>query len=244
MTATSIPRGSGLGTSSILAGAILHCLARLLGQEIEQAQLFDEVLCLEQMITTGGGWQDQIGGLVGGIKLITTEPGLPQVAHLEPVPLTPTLKRALDERLVLVYTGQRRLAKNLLRAVMGRWMARDPQMVEVLHGMGRLALRIRDALVAEDLDTFGELIARHWEMYKLTDPGCTNPFIDSLLALCQPYMMGAKLAGAGGGGFAIVIARDASAALGLREAVKRRFPQGNVAVWDCEVAEEALVYAT
>ncbi len=244
MTATSIPRGSGLGTSSILAGAILHCLARLLGQEIEQAQLFDEVLCLEQMITTGGGWQDQIGGLVGGIKLITTEPGLPQVAHLEPVPLTPTLKRALDERLVLVYTGQRRLAKNLLRAVMGRWMARDPQMVEVLHGMGRLALRIRDALVAEDLDTFGELVAQHWEMYKLTDPGCTNPFIDSLLALCQPYMMGAKLAGAGGGGFAMVIARDARAALGLRDAVKRRFPQGNVAVWDCEVAEEALVYAT
>jgi len=65
-----------------------------------------------------------------------------------------------------------------------------------------------------------------------------------LLALCQPYMMGAKLAGAGGGGFAMVIARDASAALGLRDAVKRRFPQGNVAVWDCEVAEEALVYAT
>jgi len=240
-TSTYIPRGSGLGTSSVLAGAILHCLAKLLGLEIERARLFDEVLCLEQMITTGGGWQDQIGGLVDGIKLITTEPGLPQVAHIEPLVLTPTLKQALHERLVLIYTGQRRLAKNLLRAVMGRWMARDPQMVAVLHDMGQLALRIRDALVAEDLNTFGELIAQHWELYKLTDPGCTNPFIDDLLAFCKPYMAGAKLAGAGGGGFAIVIAHDGDASLALRKAVQTRFPRGNVAVWDCEVAEQALV---
>ena len=68
-TATTIPRGSGLGTSSILGGAVLRALDQLLGQETEQARLFDEVLCLEQMITTAGGWQDQIGGLAPGIKL-------------------------------------------------------------------------------------------------------------------------------------------------------------------------------
>ena len=77
-TQTSIPRGSGLGTSSIMAGAVLHCLSQLIGLETTPAQLFDEVLCLEQMLTTGGGWQDQVGGLWGGIKLVTTAPGLPQ----------------------------------------------------------------------------------------------------------------------------------------------------------------------
>ena len=71
-TQTNIPRGSGLGTSSIMAGAVLACLGHLIGIELAQARLFDEVLCLEQMMTTGGGWQDQVGGLVGGIKLITT----------------------------------------------------------------------------------------------------------------------------------------------------------------------------
>jgi len=89
-TQTSIPRGSGLGTSSILAGAVLACLARLCGVELSQEQLFDEVLYLEQMLTTGGGWQDQVGGLVGGIKLITTEPGLPQRPRIEPAALSPS----------------------------------------------------------------------------------------------------------------------------------------------------------
>ena len=91
------------------------------------------MLCLEQMLTTGGGWQDQVGGLTGGIKLVTSAPGLPQRMAVEPLPADGReVEAELAERLVLVYTGQQRLAKNLLRAVMGRWMARDPEMVWLL----------------------------------------------------------------------------------------------------------------
>ena len=240
-TSTSIPRGSGLGTRSTLGGAILKCLADLLGQGIgedkplEQARLFGEVLCLEQMITTGGGWQDQIGGLVGGVKLITSQPGLPQVMRIDPVSLTPTLRQALDERLLLVYTGQRRLAKNLLHRIMSRWIARDPEMVAMLHDIGKLAREMYGALRAEDVDAFGQLIARHWEINRRMDPDCANPFIDSLLAFCQPYMVGAKLAGAGGGGFAIVVARDKDAALELEHGLRDQYPQSEVRVWPCRV---------
>ncbi|MBC7236330.1 MAG: hypothetical protein H5T69_10845 [Chloroflexi bacterium] len=237
-TATSIPRGSGLGTSSILAGAVLQALARLLGQagdleadETRLKRLFDEVLCLEQMITTGGGWQDQIGGLTDGIKLITTRPGLPQVAHIEPVPLSPALRQALDTRLGLVYTGQRRLAKDLLRHIMARWMARDPEMVYMLEEIARLARAMHRALLNEDLETFGELMAEHWQINKRMDPGCTNLFIDELLHSCRPYLIGAKLAGAGGGGFAIVVARDEGALLELEAHLRRRYPGGQVALW-------------
>ena len=237
-TATSIPRGSGLGTSSILAGAILHALSRLLGQEddaeseeVRLHRVFDQVLCLEQMITTGGGWQDQIGGLVDGVKLITTRPGLPQAAHIERLPLSSALRQALDERLAIVYTGQRRLAKNLLRQVMGRWMARDPEMVGMLTEIARLAYAMQRALLDEDLDTLGELVAEHWLINKRMDPGCSNPFIDGLLALCQPFMRGAKLAGAGGGGFALLIAHDAAAVAALDRHLRERYPGGQVRLW-------------
>jgi len=240
VTSTSIPRGSGLGTSSILAGALLKALADYLGNPLDQSRLFDQVLCLEQMITTGGGWQDQVGGLTGGIKLITTAPGLPQVAHIEPVPLTPSLKRALDERLLLIYTGQRRLAKDLLRAMMGRYMARDPEMLSMLGDIASLARQMHRALLAADLDAFGALVAQHWEINKRMDPGCTNPFIDDLLALCQPYLCGAKLAGAGGGGFALALARDAAAAQALRSALAIRHPQSEVRLWPCAVAQTAV----
>ena len=186
-TGASIPRGSGLGTSSILAGAVLAALDRLLATAAEThvpapdfQRLFDEVLCLEQMLTTGGGWQDQAGGLTGGIKLVTTQPGLPQRLRVAPVELSPRTRADLDSRLLLVYTGQQRLAKDLLRHVMARWMARDPEMVWILEEIARLAVAMRDALLADDVDGFGELLGEHWAVNKRMDPGCTNPFIDGL----------------------------------------------------------------
>ena len=56
-----IPRGSGLGTSSILAGACVKAIYRMLGKELSQEELYNRVLCMEQIMSTGGGWQDQVG---------------------------------------------------------------------------------------------------------------------------------------------------------------------------------------
>jgi fucokinase len=240
-TQTTIPRGSGLGTSSILAGAVLAGLARSLSIEITQSQLFDEVLCLEQMLTTGGGWQDQAGGLVGGIKLVTTEPGLPQRIEVSPVRLSPETQAELDERLMLVYTGQQRLAKNLLRAVMGRWMARDPEMVWMLKEIARLAEAMRDALESGDVSGFGALLSEHWVLNRRMDPGCTNPFIDELFDGLKPYIDGGKLAGAGGGGFVIAVARDGQAVRDLPGALAARYPGTPVAVWPCGIPGAGVV---
>jgi galactokinase/mevalonate kinase-like predicted kinase len=243
-TQTSIPRGSGLGTSSILAGAVLACLGRLLDCAPTQAELFDQVLCLEQMMTTGGGWQDQVGGLTGGIKLVTSTPGLPQRVHVVPVVLSPETGAALRARLRLVYTGQQRLAKNLLQAVMGRWMARDPEMVWIQGEIARLAVAMRDALVSGDVDTFGELLSEHWALNKRMDAGCTNEFIDGLFADMGPFVCGGKLAGAGGGGFAIVVARDEDAATALERRLRERYGAAGAAIWPCTIPEEGILIST
>jgi fucokinase len=254
-TGTNIPFGSGLGTSSILAGAVLAALHALgSGSSEEQggrcagteeprtaaSQLFDEVLCLEQMLTTGGGWQDQVGGLTGGIKLVTTPPGLPQKITVQPVPLTVEVAEQFGERLLLVYTGQRRLAKNLLRAVMRRWMARDPEMTWIQGEIARLALAMREALSAGALDELGNLLTEHWTLNKRIDPGCTNPFIDELLDTMNPYVCGSKLAGAGGGGFVISIARSTEAAQTLSDVLAQRYPGTPVERWESAVPEIGL----
>jgi fucokinase len=252
-TQTGIPRGSGLGTSSIMAGAVLACLGALLegasdgppsaeahSPSISEVRLFDEVLCLEQMLTTGGGWQDQVGGLTGGIKLVTTGPGLPQQIRITPTRLSPEAETGLAARLLLVYTGQQRLAKNLLRAVMGRWMARDPEMVWLLHQIGQLAQAMRYALEAGDLSCCGALLSEHWALNKRMDPGCTNPFIDELFTVMTPYIAGAKLPGAGGGGFVMAIARDAGAVDELAKMLVSRYPGTPVRVWPCAVPREGL----
>ena len=72
------PKGSGLGTSSILAATLLAALGELCGLNWDRNVLFSRTLALEQMLTTGGGWQDQAGAMFRGIKLIETEPGLTQ----------------------------------------------------------------------------------------------------------------------------------------------------------------------
>jgi fucokinase len=252
-TGTTIPRGSGLGTSSIMAGAVLACLNRLLqperltqregpsgpdstsGMEDYDGSLFAEVLVLEQMLTTGGGWQDQVGGLVGGVKLLTTAPGLPQQINIEHVRLPAHVEAELAARLLLVYTGQQRLAKNLLRAIMSHWMARERKMVWVLDDLARLAHGMHQALAAGDVTGFGALMGEHWVLNKRMDPGCTNPFIDQLFTLMEPYITGAKLAGAGGGGFAIVVARDAEAGHRLPVILEDHLPGTPVAVWPCAV---------
>jgi len=220
---------------------VLTALARLLGVERTQAQLFDQVLYLEQMLTTGGGWQDQVGGLVGGIKLVTTEPGLPQQIQVEPVRLSSHTQAELAERLLLVYTGQQRLAKNLLRAVMGRWMARDPEMVWIQKEIARLAMAMRETLQAGHLDDFGTLLSEHWMLNKRMDPGCTNPFIDDVFEMMGQYISGGKLAGAGGGGFAIVVARDRDAVGDLSAALREAYAGTLVAIWPCAVPREGLV---
>lgn len=239
-TQTHIPRGSGLGTSSIMAGAVLACLGCMAGEDLCEARLFDEVLCVEQMMTTGGGWQDQAGGLTGGIKRVTTQPGLPQRIQVQPLALTEDTAAELDARLRLVYTGQTRLAKNLLRTVVGRWMARDPEMVWILEEIARLAVVMQEALTAGDIDGFGELLAAHWALNKRIDPGCTNPFIDTLFEAMAPCICGGKLAGAGGGGFAIVVARDRRAAQDLTAALRTQYPGTPVAVWECGIPENGM----
>ena len=202
--------------------------------------MFDEVLCLEQMLTTGGGWQDQVGGLTGGIKLVTTPPGLPQRITVQPVHPAPAVAEAFGQRLLLVYTGQQRLAKNLLRSITGRWMARDREVVFFLGEITRLALAMRDALTAGDLDGFGALLAEHWARGKRMDPGCTNPFIDELFETLQPYICGGKLAGAGGGGFVIAVARSLEAVQALDLALAQRYPGTPVQRWETAVPEVGL----
>ncbi len=65
------------------------------------------------MLTAGGGWQDQVGGLTGGIKLVRTPPGLLQRITVTPVQLTTAVAERFENCLLSVYTGQRRLARNL-----------------------------------------------------------------------------------------------------------------------------------
>ena len=80
-----MPLGSGLGTSSILAGTVLAALGKAMGRTYSPTSLCHLVLIVEQMLTTGGGWQDQVGGLWPGVKTSWCASALPVVVRVFPI---------------------------------------------------------------------------------------------------------------------------------------------------------------
>lgn len=105
---TGVPKGSGLGTSSILAAACVKAIFEFLGLEYGEDDLYSTVLCMEQIMSTGGGWQDQVGGVTDGIKYISSRPGLNQTISVSHLSLAPETMDELNSRFCLIYTGQRR----------------------------------------------------------------------------------------------------------------------------------------
>ncbi len=233
-TRTDIPRGSGLGTSSILGAAILTALQQLAGRPDDPETISRLVLQLEQRMGTGGGWQDQVGGLHPGAKVIESRPVSPLRLAVTPIPLPPAVVAELESRLVLAFTGQERLAKNILQIVVGRYLQRNGRLIGAIRQLVDLADRGRDALARGDLDRVGAVMTAAWRAHQILDPHCSNPQVDRLLAKVHRYSCGHKLAGAGGGGFCAIMARDAEAAELIR-ATLNAMP-GGVHVYDWRLA--------
>lgn len=230
-----IPRGSGLGTSSILAGACIKGLAEFLGNTLSENELYTRVLCMEQIMSTGGGWQDQVGGLTGGIKLITTKPGVIQEIQAEHIHIEEDVRKELQERMALIYTGQRRLARNLLREVVGKYIASNENSIEVLYEIQRVAVMMKFELEKGNIEAFTKLLNEHWELSKRLDMGCTNTCIDQIFLSCEDMLAGKMICGAGGGGFLQVILKKGYTKEELRQRIRTVFQDSGVDVWDCEL---------
>ena len=229
-----IPRGSGLGTSSILAGACIRALTEFFGLGYSDDEIYAQVLVMEQIMSTGGGWQDQVGGLTDGIKLITSAPGIDQALKVEHLVLPETIKDALSRRFALVYTGQRRLARNLLRDVMGSYIGARPESVSALSDMKSLAVLMRFALEQGNFDEFVSLLNRQWGLSKQLDAGSTNTCIEQIFASVEDLICGRFIAGAGGGGFLMVILKDGVTKDMLNERLHSIFQDSGVGVWESE----------
>jgi fucokinase len=212
-----------------------------MGKNINENELFDQVLYLEQLLTTGGGWQDQVGGLTSGLKLITTKPGIPQDIHYENLVLSPETFRELNQRLIIIFTGQRRLAKRILREIMGQYILNNPDIKDYLFQIQKIAVMMKFELEKGNLDTFAELMNEHWEINQKLDPGSTNSYIKQIFNICKPYMAGGKICGAGGGGFIQVLLKKAEYKEKLQHNLNKIFQDSDVGIWESKIVDKALV---
>ena len=227
-----IPKGSGLGTSSILAGACVKGLFEFFGQEKTNDEIYDIVLSMEQIMSTGGGWQDQVGGLTNGVKFITTKPGMSQKISVSEVKIPEEAMNELQERFTVIYTGQRRLARNLLRDVVGGYIGSRKESVEALEEMKSVAALMRFYLETGDIDKFAQLLNKHWELSKQLDAGSTNTCIEQIFMACEDLIDARFICGAGGGGFLMVVLKKGVSKDELKERLAAIFQNSGVTVWD------------
>lgn len=219
---SAIPAGSGLGTSSILAATVLGALSDFCGLGWDRNAICNRTLILEQMLTTGGGWQDQYGGVLHGIKLLQTDGGFSQNAVARWLPETLFTDADFRSCHLLYYTGVTRTAKHILTEIVRGMFLNATAHLELLEQMKQHALTLFDAMQRGCWERYGRMVRETWEQNKALDSGTNPPIIEELCRRIDDYCLGYKLPGAGGGGFMYMVAKDAQAARHIREELTER----------------------
>ena len=214
---SAIPAGSGLGTSSILSSTVLGGINDFCGLGWDKHEIADRTLILEQLLTTGGGWQDQYGGVLEGIKLLQTQPGWSQR------PLTRWLPEQLFRQPeyagchLLYYTGITRTAKNILSEIVRGMFLNETERLDLLRQMKQHALDLAATVQANDFDAYGRMVRKTWSQNQALDSGTNPEAVRKLTDLIDDLCFGYKLPGAGGGGYLYMVAKDLDAAARIRK---------------------------
>jgi galactokinase/mevalonate kinase-like predicted kinase len=236
----AVPKGSGLGTSSILAATLLATLGELCGLNWDVNVLFSRTLALEQMLTTGGGWQDQAGGIYRGVKLIETVAGLVQRPTLRWLPEHLFESQYANKTILLYYTGLTRLAKNILHEVVRGVFLNDPRHLEILEQIGANAEAAFNALQQDDYLGLAAAVRRSWQLNQHLDSGTNPPPVQRILDSIGDYLAATKLLGAGGGGYLVMMAKDLEAAMRIRQTLAENPPNGRARFVNFSLSQTGL----
>ena len=221
---SAIPAGSGLGTSSLLASTVLGALSDFCGLGWDKIEIGHRTLVLEQLLTTGGGWQDQFGGLLHGVKLLQTDRGFSQTPEVRYLPSALFTQADYKACHLLYYTGITRTAKTILAEIVRKMFLNESDELMLLRDMKAHALDMFEAIQHMDFERMGRLVRKTWTQNQLLDSGTNPAAVAHLTSLIDDLCLGYKLPGAGGGGYLYMVAKDVDAAARIRKILSDNRP--------------------
>jgi len=237
----AIPAGSGLGTSSILAATVLGALSDFCGLGWDKNEIGNRTLILEQLLTTGGGWQDQYGGILHGMKLLQTNEGFQQNPLVRWLPEYLFTDTAYQSCHLLYYTGITRTAKDILAEIVQGMFLNSQEHLGLLAEMKAHAMEMYKVIQSGDFNLYGQLVSKSWEQNKILDKGTTSPAIEKIIDRIKDYCLGYKLPGAGGGGYIYMVAKDPQAATLIRDVLTKNVPNPNARFVDMNLSTKGLL---
>ena len=239
---SGLPKGSGMGTSSILGACTVAALDNIAGRKFDVHRVMDLTLRLEQEMNTGGGWEDQMGALVPGLKILRTQAGKRQRPEWDVIADVKPFAALLKERGLLYFTGEKRMARNVLRGVISNYKADGEEGKERVAALRDGAERCFAAIKSGDWERFAACVNEYWMLKKAMDPGSTNERIEYIIARMSPWTSAVSIAGAGGGGFMFILAKSAEAKNKIVASLDRRPPVKWAKFYDFDVDEKGLTF--
>ena len=237
---SAIPAGSGLGTSSLLASTVLGALSDFCGLGWDKNEIGRQTLILEQLLTTGGGWQDQYGGLLQGVKLLETERGFKQLPVVRWLPTDLFTQPEYQACHLLYYTGITRTAKTILAEIVRRMFLNQGDEISLLRDMKAHTLEMYDAFQQGEFERMGRLVRKTWMQNQRIDSGTNPPEVEALTSLIDDLCLGYKLPGAGGGGYLYMIAKDPQAAVRIKQILTDNRRNKNARFVDMQLSKYGL----
>jgi len=237
---SAIPAGSGLGTSSILAATVLGALNDFCGLAWDKSEIGHRTLVLEQLLTTGGGWQDQFGGILHGVKLLQTKRGAEQNPTIKWLPEQVYTQPDYKACHLLYYTGITRTAKSILAEIVRKMFLNQNEQLALLRQMKTHAIDMYEAIQHNDFDKMGRLVGKTWIQNQLLDSGTNPEGVRTLTALVDDLCLGYKLPGAGGGGYLYMVAKDPEAAARIRKVIEENRQNRNARFVDMTLSTTGL----
>lgn len=237
---SAIPAGSGLGTSSLLASTVLGALNDFCALGWDKSEIGRRTLVLEQLLTTGGGWQDQFGGLLPGVKLLQTEKGFNQKPTARFLPSELFTQPEFKACHLLYYTGITRTAKTILAEIVRKMFLNEHEELALLREMKAHSIEMFDAIQRVDFTRMGRLVRKTWTQNQLLDSGTNPESVRSITSLIDDLCLGYKLPGAGGGGYLYMIAKDPNAAARIKQILNNNRPNAKARFVDISLSEQGL----
>lgn len=219
-SAADVPAGTGMGSSSSFTVGLLQLVHAWQHRYVTQTRLAEEACEIEiDVLGEPIGKQDQFGAAVGGLKFIQFNTD--DSVEVSPVHLTGDERGKLERNIVLFYLGGQRSASAILKT-QDKNTATQEDVFASLQQMARQAHQFKND-VAGDVDCIGHYLREGWDLKKRLSSQISNPLIDEAYdAALESGALGAKLLGAGAGGFLLVYCPEAQQQ-GLLERLDR-FP--------------------
>ena len=204
-TYSDAPAGSGLGSSSTMVVAILRAFQEWLDLPLGEYDIAKLAYEIERIdIGLSGGKQDQYAATFGGFNFMEFYDNDRVIVN--PLRIKNWIINELENSMILYYTGISRESAKIIDDQVKSISTKNEKSIEGMHELKVSALKMKESLLKGDFDSFATSLKDSWESKKKTSSSISNPHIEKIYnCIMSNGGKAAKISGAGGGGFMMII---------------------------------------